>query len=138
MDGRVLEYLGYEIEGAREADGRVQLSARGREGQPLSVTADHVIAATGYRADLRRLPFLDSGMCESIAQVANTPRLSAQFETSLPGLYVVGPLAASSFGPLMRFMVGAEFAAPRLAAHLLRPVRGNTVPMRGLPTASAV
>jgi hypothetical protein len=29
-------------------------------------------------------------------------------------------LAANAFGPLMRFMVGAEYAAPRLAAHLNR------------------
>jgi len=38
----------------------------------------------------------------------------------VPGLYFTGPAAANSFGPLMRFMVGAEFAAPRLAAHLAR------------------
>lgn len=140
MQGRVLEYLGYRIERARERDGRVQVTASGRDGQTLTLTADHVIAATGYRPDMRRLPFLDSGMLLSIAQVAHTPRLSSQFETSLPGLYVVGPLAVNSFGPLMRFMVGAEFAAPRLAAHLLKtaPARKKAPRMQGLPSASAV
>jgi hypothetical protein len=34
----------------------------------------------------------------------------------------MGSLSANSFGPLMRFMVGAEYAAPRLAAHLVKVV----------------
>jgi hypothetical protein len=66
------------------------------------------------------LAFLDAGLREEIAQVEETPILSDQFESSVPGLYFTGPVAANSFGPLMRFMVGAEFAAPRLAAHLVR------------------
>lgn len=140
MQGRVLEYLGYEIESAREHEGQVQVTAHGREGQPLSLCADHVIAATGYRPDLRRLPFLDSGMCEAIRQVEQTPCLSDRFETSMSGLYVLGPLAANSFGPLMHFMAGAEYAAPRLAAHLLRTAkvtRKNAGPLRGLSSVSA-
>jgi len=57
-------------------------------------------------------------MREMIDQVEGTPILSDKFESSVPGLYFVGLTAANSFGPLLRFMVGAEFAAPRLAAHL--------------------
>jgi len=41
----------------------------------------------------------------------------------VPGLYFVGPPTANSFGPLMRFAVGARFAAPRLARHLAATVR---------------
>jgi hypothetical protein len=38
-------------------------------------------------------------------------------------LFFVGPAAANSFGPLMRFMVGAEYVAPRIAPRLARRVR---------------
>jgi hypothetical protein len=48
--------------------------------------------------------------------------VSDNFETSIPGLYAVGLSAMEMFGPLMRFMVGAEFAAPRVAAHLDRKI----------------
>jgi thioredoxin reductase len=82
--------------------------------------ADHVIAATGYVPDLRRIPFLDGALRQQIAHVVHTPKLSDHFETSVPGLYAMGSLAANTFGPLMRFMVGAEYAAPRVAARLLK------------------
>jgi thioredoxin reductase len=111
--------LGHELESARAGHGQVRVTARSAHGQG-ELAADHLIAATGYRPDLRRLPFLTEALRNEIAQDANTPRLSDHFETSVPGLYVTGPLAANAFGPLMRFMVGAEYAAPRLAAHLTR------------------
>jgi hypothetical protein len=83
---------------------------------------DHVVAATGYKADLARLPFLDAGLRDSIRQVEGTPALSDNFESSAPNLYFLGLAAANSFGPLLRFMYGAEFAAPRLSAHLHRRI----------------
>jgi len=42
------------------------------------------------------------------------------FESSLKGLSFVGAAAAFSFGPLLRFVAGAEFAAPTVARHLTR------------------
>jgi hypothetical protein len=87
-----------------------------------------VIAATGYRPDLRRLAFLDSGMREAVAQIVHTPLLSDHFETSLPGLFALGPLAAVSFGPVMNFLAGTAFAVPRLAAHLVRTRRMVATP----------
>jgi thioredoxin reductase len=113
-------WLGQEIEKAQACQGGVLLTARGAEGGVAQIAADHVIAATGYRPDLRRLAFLVAELRAAIAHVAHTPHLSDHFETSVPGLYAVGPLAANTFGPLMRFMVGAEYAAPRLAAHLVK------------------
>ena len=55
-----------------------------------------------------------------IDHVEHTPKLSDHFETSVPGLYAQGVLSANTFGPLMRFMVGAEYAAPRLADRLIK------------------
>lgn len=113
-------FLGHEVEEARAHKGGVLLTAHDGEGRRVEIFADHVIAATGYRPDLRRLPFLDAELRAGISHVAHTPNLSDHFETSVRGLYVTGPLAANAFGPLMRFMVGAEYAAPRIAARLTR------------------
>ncbi len=112
-------FLGHEIMDVRPQRDGILLTAKGPDGA-VRIAADHIIAATGYRPDLRRLPFLESALREQIAHVQNTPHLSDHFETSVPGLHVTGPLAANAFGPLMRFMVGAEYAAPRLAAHLMK------------------
>ena len=49
-----------------------------------------------------------------------TPILSDSFETPVANIYAVGSAAIESFGPLMRFMVGSEFTAPRVAARLAR------------------
>ena len=46
------------------------------------------------------------------------PVLSAGFESSVPGLYFTGLAAAASFGPLMRFMYGADFAARTIGRRL--------------------
>jgi Pyridine nucleotide-disulphide oxidoreductase len=113
-------HLGQTIESAKSYGGGVLLTSRGDDGRVVQVVADHVVAGTGFRPDLRRLPFLESSLREEISQIEHTPHLTDHFETSVPGLYVTGPLAANAFGPLMRFMVGAEYAAPRLAAHLTR------------------
>ena len=50
------------------------------------------------------------------------PVVTDTFETEVPGLYTVGMSAMHAFGPLLSFMVGAEFVAPRVAAHLARKV----------------
>ncbi len=79
-----------------------------------------MIAATGYRADMRRISFLAKDLFGRASLADGTPILSDSFETPVANLYAVGPAAIESFGPLMRFMVGAEFAAPRVASRLAR------------------
>jgi hypothetical protein len=44
------------------------------------------------------------------------------FQTAAPGLYALGPMAMENFGPLLRFVCGSAFAAPRLARVLRRRV----------------
>jgi thioredoxin reductase len=111
--------LGQTIESARACQNGVLVTSHGEDGAHQTM-ADHVIAATGYRADLRRLSFMDPVLRGAIDHIEHTPRLSDHFETSVPGLFAVGVLSANTFGPLMRFMVGAEYAAPRLAGRLVR------------------
>jgi thioredoxin reductase len=120
--GKIPAQTDHQLKGAHAVDGRVALELRSGDGRERIVMTDHVVAATGYRADLARLPFLDAGLREQIAQVEGTPILSDNFEASVPDLYFVGLAAANSFGPLLRFMCGAEFAAPRLCGHLHRRI----------------
>jgi thioredoxin reductase len=111
--------LGYQLTGAEADGGRVQLRfAKGPDIEEVST--DHVIAATGYRPDLTRLTFLHKKLRQGIRVLNHAPVLSANFESSVPGLYFTGPVAAISFGPVMRFAFGAKFAAARLTRHLTR------------------
>lgn len=120
--GKVPLHLGFEITGAGIQQHQVVLSLEDRQGNRKTIEADHVIAATGYRVDLRRLDFLCAEMRNRIETVESAPTLSSTFESSIPGLYFVGVTAANTFGPLMRFAYGCEFAARHLARHLNRLV----------------
>jgi thioredoxin reductase len=102
--------------------GRVLLSLVDNQGAEQTLASDHVIACTGYRIDLHRLKFLAEPLRAQIRQIAQAPELSAHFETSVRGLYVVGPAAAYAFGPVCRFVLGAGFTTPRIARHLARSV----------------
>ncbi|MFL6689509.1 MAG: NAD(P)-binding domain-containing protein [Alphaproteobacteria bacterium] len=112
--------LGRSIQNAEARGGHVCLTLQDRSGREEMVTCDHVIAATGYQPDMRKVPFLAPELVERISPRKNVTALSDTFETAVNGLYAVGLSAMHNFGPLMRFMVGAEFAAPRVAAALHR------------------
>jgi lysine/ornithine N-monooxygenase len=128
FEGKVPLRLGTQVRAARVRGGRVELElgpANGPNGARRSgsdsVTAqsfDHVVAGTGYEADVSRLPFLSRPLEARIQRVSRSPALSSHFESSVPGLYFVGPTAALSFGPLFRFVAGAKFVSPRVARHI--------------------
>jgi FAD-dependent urate hydroxylase len=82
---------------------------------------DHVLLGTGYRVDIECYPFLSPQVLKRIERVNGFPVLDEGFETSLPGMHLVGAPAARSFGPLMRFVAGTEFAAPAVAHRILHP-----------------
>ena len=83
---------------------------------------DHVLLGTGFQVDIARYPFLSPQVVEKIERVGGFPVLDGGFETSLPGMHFVGAPAAWSFGPLMRFVAGTEFASPAVARRIL-PVK---------------
>lgn len=118
--GKVPCHLGVEVSRAWAAGNEVNLELTDASGSRRTVSADHVIAATGYKVDLDRLQFLSQDIRADIRRVASAPALSSNFESSIPGLYFVGTSAANTFGPLMRFAVGAGFVASRLSAHLAK------------------
>lgn len=115
--GRIPLSLGCSPRRAWVSDNRVCLELSGNDSGPALV-CDHIIAATGYRVDLSRLPFLGEELRSQLKSVEQAPVLSSHFESSVHGLYFVGPAAANTFGPTMRFASGARFAARRLSRHL--------------------
>ena len=98
-------------------DGRARVAFAGGDGTPFAIEADHVIAATGFKVDMRRLGFISPRIMASLALEDTTPMLSRYFETSVPGLFTIGAMAANSFGPLLRFAYGAGFASRRLSRY---------------------
>ncbi len=126
VEGKIQTLLGRKIVGAESKNGRAVLTLEGPSGDEEALVCDHVIAATGYKADMHRIPFLDAALVTRVAEPGRPPFVTDNFETAVPGLYVMGLAAMDSFGPLLRFMYGAEFAAPRLAAHLSRNVEGQS------------
>jgi thioredoxin reductase len=117
IEGRVETLLGRRVVQARAENGVVRMRLESDEG-PEEIEAGQVVAGTGYRPDLGRIFFLDPALRAEIEPVAGAPALDRSFESSVPGLYFVGYAAAPSFGPLMRFVFGADFTARRVARRL--------------------
>ena len=118
--GKVQLLVDVSISEAKVQEGRVCLQLTDSAGTRKSVTVDHVIAATGYKVKLQRLAFMDAQLQSDIRSVEDTPVLSSNFQSTVPGLYFVGASAANTFGPLLRFAFGAGFTAGRLSKHLAK------------------
>ena len=118
--GIVPSLTGMTIERAELIAGKVHLALRSADGSQKDVTVDHVIAGTGYKVRMDRLQFLSPEIRRELALTHFSPALSADFESSLPGLYFVGLPAAHTFGPVMRFAFGARYAAERVTKSLVR------------------
>jgi thioredoxin reductase len=117
VEGEFPIHTGQSLRAARPGGPGVQLELTGSGGQ-RQLAAGHVIAATGYRADLRRLEFISDGLRALIRTVAGTPAVDQNFQSSVPGLYFAGPGVAPTFGPVMRFVFGSDHAARTLSATL--------------------
>ena len=118
--GKLPLLLGRSLESAKVICGKVHLRVATRGGTEEVLQTDHVIAATGYKVNLNQLGFLDRRLLSRIRMVENTPILSTNYESSVPGLHIVGPASASSFGPVTRFVFGAIYPSRRLAHHFSR------------------
>jgi hypothetical protein len=109
MGGLVVS-MGRQVVDVAQREGRVHL----RLDDGSSREVDHVLMATGYRVDIRRYPFLAPELVARVRCVEGHPVLDTGFETSVRGLHFVGAPAMHSFGPLLRFVSGTEFAARRV------------------------
>ncbi len=135
---RVPCLLGHTPQSAEVVGGKVRLRLRAADGSERDILTDHVIAATGYKVDLGRLPFLSGEIRSKIRTAKGSPVLSPTFESSVPGIYFAGLAAANSFGPVMRFAFGAGFAARRLTEAMAKAlVHGRaSVPVRSVATSA--
>ncbi len=118
VQGIVPIHVQHELIAAGTSGNGIQLRFRDGEGQVKEAVYDFVIAGTGYDASVSRLGFLDPELKSRIQCIERAPTLNSHFESSVPGLYFTGALSWMSFGPLFRFVCGAEVAAPRIARHL--------------------
>jgi hypothetical protein len=106
--------------------GRTIFAAR-KVGDGVSLTLDnaskrfdHVLLATGYRIDVDKMTMLEPKLRQKIVRHGDLPVLNGGFESSVPGLHFVGASAVASFGPLLRFIAGAGFAARHVTRAALR------------------
>ncbi|MDN5001392.1 FAD-dependent oxidoreductase [Bradyrhizobium sp. GCM10027634] len=116
--GKIPTWLGHAIRGIETHKNSVILNLIDSSGAQRSMTADHIIFATGYKIDISRLRFLNPMLLERLQLIDSAPQLSAHYETTVPGLYFIGPAAANSFGPVCRFVYGTDHSARHLARHL--------------------
>jgi len=119
--GRIPLRVGHHLESAVTTRRGVRLAVVGSAGKE-TLEADHVIAATGFKVDLHKLSFLSPNVLAKLRLVDGAPALSANYESSIPGLHFMGPASANSFGPVARFVFGAVHPARRLTRHLNRQV----------------
>jgi NADPH-dependent 2,4-dienoyl-CoA reductase/sulfur reductase-like enzyme len=118
VEGMISTRLATAVRGTSASGGKVAL-ALSADGAPARESRyDSVIAATGFRPEVDRLPFLDRELRDRVRRIDGAPRLDQNFQSSVPGLYFVGPSSAASFGPLFRFVVGAHHTTATLLGRL--------------------
>jgi len=120
LEGLPIDF-GRQVVRASEHAGRIVL----RVNDGTSREYDHVLLGTGYRVDVRRYDFLAPELVGRVACVSGYPLLDTGFQSSVRGLHFLGAPAVHSFGALVRFVSGTDFAARALdrsiAADLDRP-----------------
>lgn len=106
----------------------------------MLVDADHVIAGTGFRVDLTRLPFLPEHLRSVVRTLNGHPLVSRVGETNVPGLYFAGAHTVLSIGPSSRFIAGTHTLTAVLARSVARTARAGGrefIPARTPVTQSA-
>jgi lysine/ornithine N-monooxygenase len=124
--GKFPQHMSAKIKSATVEGGKVHLKIVEKDGKDVDLVMDHVIGATGFRVAVSQLKFLDDSLRTQIRTVEDTPVLSTRFESSVPGLYLVGVASANSFGPLTRFAYGAMFTAKHISRHLAATTKSKS------------
>jgi FAD-dependent urate hydroxylase len=112
------------LRGAEPSGSGVKLSLEGSKRSSLEV--DHVIAGTGFRYDVAHLAYLPADLQARIATVSGYPVLNRAGESTVPGLYFAGALAAFGLGPSMRFIAGTHNLSGQLARSVARSSKNNS------------
>ena len=139
IEGKIEVLAGATIVGARDIASGAEVEIATQGGSHTLKVVDHVIAGTGYRVDVARLGYLDADILARLKLTKKAPRLSSNFESSVPRLYFVGMAAAYEFGPLLRFVCGADFTARRITNAVATAARlGVAAVPRLSPSANLV
>jgi hypothetical protein len=135
VEGQFPARTGLSVKWARMQDGGARLGLAGADGTINELGADHVIAATGYRTDMTRLPFLGDQLLPGLRNVPGTGSsiVGRDYQSTIPGLYFMGPAVAPTMGPVMRFVFGSEHAATTVARQLI----GGRAPSRSRTAVAA-
>jgi cation diffusion facilitator CzcD-associated flavoprotein CzcO len=80
---------------------------------------DHIVFATGYKADLPCVPYLNE-LAERLDVADGFPVLDEAFQSSIAGLYITGFASTRDFGPFFGFTRGCPVAAKLIVDDLLR------------------
>ena len=110
---------GRSVQSARSWEGEIQLKLD--DGTERRV--DHVLLGTGYDVDIARYNFLSPELVAGVGRLNGYPDLGKGFSTTIPGLHFIGATAARSFGPLLYFVAGTEFASKELTTYISRQSR---------------
>ena len=89
---------------------------------------DYVVTGTGYRVNIANYPFLAPELLAKVDRVDGFPRLRRGLESSVPGLHFLGAPASWTFGPLMYFVAGTEYAGMALAQSIGRSPANHSTP----------
>jgi hypothetical protein len=81
---------------------------------------DHALLATGFRVNVSQYPFFSPSLVKQLDVVNGYPVLKRGLESSITGLHFAGKPAAWSFGPLLGFVSGTEFASNELVYSIAR------------------
>jgi len=83
-------------------------------------SAHHVLMGTGYSVDIGKYEFMSPELLNGVQLFDGYPVLTSGFCSSVPGLHFIGATAARSFGPLLYFVTGTEFASRQLTSYISR------------------
>jgi cation diffusion facilitator CzcD-associated flavoprotein CzcO len=81
------------------------------------IAPDRIVFATGYKADLARVPYL-APLLDRIEQRNGFPALDPAMQSTIEGLYFPGFTATQDFGPFFGFVKGAPAAAQLIAREI--------------------
>jgi hypothetical protein len=82
-----------------------------------AIAPDRIVFATGYKADLARVPYLKP-LLDRVQQRNGFPALDPAMQSSIAGLYFPGFTATQDFGPFFGFVKGAPAAAELIAREI--------------------
>jgi thioredoxin reductase len=117
VEGQLPVQLGHKVTAAEVDGDQVKLTVDAA-GTRKEIAADHIFCGTGYRWDVKKLSFLDADLKSAMRTVGGGALVGGDYESSVHGLYVVGPVVAPSMGPVMRFVFGSEHAATAVGRQL--------------------